>query len=149
VPGSRRWASPTSCCSARARATTCGAFSRYIVAWKLCTTMSAADVTDTLHLALQAADLDQADRAHRPRLLSDNGPSYVATDLSDWLNGQGMKHTRGKPYHSVLATVICPHETPSFGTRVLRCDSSGWTEDDRDEGIEVHGRAEGVHHPAG
>jgi putative transposase len=74
-------------------------FSRYIVAWKLCTTMSAADVTDTLHLALQAADLDQADRAHRPRLLSDNGPSYVATDLSDWLNGQGMKHTRGKPYH--------------------------------------------------
>jgi transposase InsO family protein len=74
-------------------------FSRYIVAWKLCTTMSATDVTDTLHLALQAADLDQADRAHRPRLLSDNGPSYVAADLSDWLQGQGMKHTRGKPYH--------------------------------------------------
>jgi transposase InsO family protein len=74
-------------------------FSRYIVAWKLCTTMSAADVTDTLHLALQAADLDQADRVHRPRLLSDNGPSYVAADLSDWLKGQGMKHTRGKPYH--------------------------------------------------
>jgi putative transposase len=37
----------------------------------------------------------------------------------------------------VLA-LICPHETPSIGTRVLRCDSSGWTEDDRDEGIEVH-----------
>ena len=31
----------------------------------------------------------------------------------------------------------------------LRCDSSGWTEDDRDEGIEVHGLAEGVHHPEG
>jgi transposase InsO family protein len=74
-------------------------FSRYIVSWKLCTTMSAADVTDTLHLALQAADRDQADRAHRPRLLSDNGPSYVAADLSDWLKGRGMKHTRSKPYH--------------------------------------------------
>jgi putative transposase len=48
---------------------------------------------------LQAAGIDQADRAHRPRLLSDNGPSYVAADLSDWLEGQGMKHTRGKPYH--------------------------------------------------
>jgi putative transposase len=35
----------------------------------------------------------------RPRLLSDNGPSYVASDLSDWLQDQGMKHTRGKPYH--------------------------------------------------
>ena len=74
-------------------------FSRYIVAWKLCTTMSAGDVTATLELALQASGLDQADPDRRPRLLSDNGPSYVAGDLSDWLEGQGMRHTRGKPYH--------------------------------------------------
>ena len=74
-------------------------FSRFIVAWKLCTTMSAADVTATLELALQASGLDQADPDRRPRLLSDNGPSYVAGDLSDWLEGQGMRHTRGKPYH--------------------------------------------------
>ena len=74
-------------------------FSRYIVAWKLCTTMSADDVTDTLELALQASDLDDAPPQRRPRLLSDNGPSYVAGDLSDWLESQGMKHTRGKPYH--------------------------------------------------
>jgi putative transposase len=50
-------------------------FSRYIVAWKLCTTMKAEDVTDTLELALQASGLDQVNVAHRPRLLSDNGPS--------------------------------------------------------------------------
>ena len=74
-------------------------FSRYIVAWKLCTTMAASDVTDTLHLALQASGLDQAEVDCRPRLLSDNGPSYVANDLADWLKGQGMRHTRGKPYH--------------------------------------------------
>jgi transposase InsO family protein len=74
-------------------------FSRYIVAWKLCTTMTAVDVTDTLHLALQASGLDKVGADRRPRLLSDNGPSYVANDLSDWLEGQGMKHTRGKPYH--------------------------------------------------
>jgi transposase InsO family protein len=74
-------------------------FSRYIVAWKLCTTMSADDVTDTLDLALQASGLDDAPPERRPRLLSDNGPSYVASDLSDWLQDQGMKHTRGKPYH--------------------------------------------------
>ena len=74
-------------------------FSRYIVAWKLCTTMSADDVTDTLDLALQASGLDDAPPQRRPRLLSDNGPSYVASDLSDWLQEQGMKHTRGKPYH--------------------------------------------------
>src|SRR5688572_31610283 len=57
-------------------------FSRYIVAWKLCTTMRADDVTDTLELALQASGLDDAPPERRPRLLSDNGPSYVASDLS-------------------------------------------------------------------
>jgi putative transposase len=61
--------------------------------------MAASDVTDTLHLALQASGLDQAEVDCRPRLLSDNGPSYVANDLADWLKGQGMRHTRGKPYH--------------------------------------------------
>ena len=74
-------------------------FSRYIVAWKLCTTMSASDVTDTLNLALEAAGLDDVGVKHRPRLLSDNGPSYIASDLSKWLAERNMKHTRGKPYH--------------------------------------------------
>jgi len=50
-------------------------------------------------LALQASGLDDADLDRRPRLLSDNGPSYVAGELAEWLEGQGMRHTRGKPYH--------------------------------------------------
>ena len=74
-------------------------FSRYIVSWKLCVTMSAADVTETLELALQAAGLDDVAIKKRVRLLSDNGPSYVAKDLAEWLDDQGMAHTRGKPYH--------------------------------------------------
>jgi putative transposase len=74
-------------------------FSRYIVAWKLCTTMKADDVTATLDLALEASRLDQATDLNRPRLLSDNGSSYIAADLAEWLDGQGMKHVRGAPYH--------------------------------------------------
>jgi putative transposase len=74
-------------------------FSRYIVAWKLCTTMKAEDVTATLDLALQASGLDQAKVADRPRLLSDNGSSYVAGDLAKWLGARNMKHVRGAPYH--------------------------------------------------
>ena len=35
-------------------------FSRYIVAWKLCTTMKANDVTETLELALQGSGLDES-----------------------------------------------------------------------------------------
>jgi transposase InsO family protein len=74
-------------------------FSRYIVAWKLCTTMKAEDVTDTLELALQASGLDQVNVARRPRLLSDNGPSYVSSELAAWLDEQDMPHTRGAPCH--------------------------------------------------
>ena len=74
-------------------------FSRYIIAWKLCTSMAADDVTATLDLALEASGLDQATVIHRPRLLSDNGPSYVSADLAKWLDGQDMEHVRGAPYH--------------------------------------------------
>lgn len=74
-------------------------FSRYILAWKLCTTMTATDVSDTLDIALKATGLNQVRVRHRPRLLSDNGPSYVSGELAKWLAGQGMVHTRGRPYH--------------------------------------------------
>ena len=36
---------------------------------------------------------------HRPRLLSDNGPCYVSKALKDYLEQEGISHTRGKPYH--------------------------------------------------
>ena len=45
-------------------------FSRYIIARKLCTTMRAAGVTDTLELALKASGLEQATVAVRPQLLA-------------------------------------------------------------------------------
>jgi transposase InsO family protein len=79
--------------------TTLDDFSRYIIAWKLCTTMKAEDVTATLDLALKASGLNQAKVAHRPRLLSDNGSSYVSAELAKWLDGQDMDHVRGAPYH--------------------------------------------------
>ena len=44
-------------------------YSRYIIAWKLCTTMKTSDVTDTLDLALQASGCGQAHVVHKPRLL--------------------------------------------------------------------------------
>ncbi|MGN7439449.1 MAG: IS3 family transposase [Alcanivorax sp.] len=74
-------------------------FSRYIIAWKLCKTMKASDVTKTLEMALEASGCDSAKVIHKPRLLSDNGASYVASDLADFLKGKGMSHVRGKPYH--------------------------------------------------
>ncbi|MGB3141570.1 MAG: IS3 family transposase [Aestuariivirga sp.] len=74
-------------------------FSRYIIAWKLCTTMKASDVTDTLNMALQASGCDRAHVIHKPRLLSDNGSSYISADLATWLGDKGMDHVRGAPMH--------------------------------------------------
>jgi putative transposase len=74
-------------------------FSRYIIAWKLCTTMKTEDVTNTLELALTASGCDQARVVHKPRLLSDNGPSYVSGELAKWLDEQDMAHVRGASNH--------------------------------------------------
>src|SRR5260370_3747950 len=41
-------------------------FSRYIIAWKLCTTMKAEDVTVTLAMALRASRVAKARAPHRP-----------------------------------------------------------------------------------
>src|SRR5262249_522704 len=73
-------------------------FSRYILAWKLCSTMSATDVSDTLLVALRGSGLNQVKVLHRPRLLSDNGPSYVSSELGKWLDYNGLKHITGQPY---------------------------------------------------
>ena len=71
-------------------------YSRYILAWRLCQTMNARDVTGTLKDALKAAGLA---KKQRPKLLSDNGPCYISSELQDWLKEHGLSHTRGKPYH--------------------------------------------------
>lgn len=74
-------------------------YSRYIIAWKLCSTMRAQDVTDTLDIALAVSVCDQAHVQHRPRLLSGNGPSDIAQDIADYIRANGMDHVRGAPLH--------------------------------------------------
>jgi transposase InsO family protein len=61
--------------------------------------VKASDVTDTLELALQACGCDQINVRHRPRLLSDNGASYIASEPAKWLDDKGIDHVRGAPYH--------------------------------------------------
>ncbi len=61
--------------------------------------MRASDVTDTQPRALQASGRDGARVAHKLRLLSDNGSSYVVGDLAVRLEDQGVDHVRGAPNH--------------------------------------------------
>ncbi|WP_433850417.1 IS3 family transposase [Brucella pseudogrignonensis] len=74
-------------------------YSRYIIAWKLCTSMKVDDVTDTLDLALAASGCDKVKVEHRPRLLSDNGSCYVASDLGEWLEKYKIDQVHGAPGH--------------------------------------------------
>ena len=74
-------------------------FSRYIIAWKLTTSMSTTDVQDTLLMALASTGLDQVLVEHRPRLLSDNGSCYVSGELRSFLESRHIEHTHSAPYH--------------------------------------------------
>jgi putative transposase len=47
--------------------------------------MRAEDVTDTLDMALAASGCDMRTVLHKPRLLSDNGPSYIAGELAEYI----------------------------------------------------------------
>jgi len=74
-------------------------YSRYILSWKLTTTMSADDVKLTLDDAIEQTGVAQVMVKHRPRLLSDNGPCYLSKELREYLDEQKIEHTRGAPYH--------------------------------------------------
>ena len=74
-------------------------YSRYIIAWLLTKTMAADDVKKTLELAINKTRVSGVEVRHRPRLLSDNGPCYLAGELGDYLDQHGIEHTRGRPYH--------------------------------------------------
>jgi putative transposase len=74
-------------------------YSRYILSWKLTTTMNNQDVQDTLEVALEKAGIEQVRVKHRPRLLSDNGPAYLSGELKTFLSDWEMQHIRSAPYH--------------------------------------------------
>ena len=74
-------------------------YSRYILAWQLCTGMSTDEVKETIEAAIEFTGFRDPRVLHRPRLLSDNGSCYVSQALKEYLEHEGIAHTRGKPYH--------------------------------------------------
>ena len=74
-------------------------YSRYVITWKLCKTMQTLEVKDVLDEAIKLTGVGHVNVVHKPRLLTDNGPCYVSGEMKDYMEKQGMIHTRGKPYH--------------------------------------------------
>lgn len=71
-------------------------YSRYIVHWELCKYQKQEDAERVVTDAVIKSGL-QIDK--RPKLLSDNGPCYIASGFDDYLEGIGIKHIRGRKLH--------------------------------------------------
>ena len=74
-------------------------FLRYVIAWQLCSGMTAGDVSKTLELAMTASGCRDVPLRQRPRLLSDNGPGFISDAFAQWLAQHGIQHFRGAPAH--------------------------------------------------
>lgn len=71
-------------------------YSRYIVSWELCSSMTSGDVQRSVDQALNKTNFDYR---NPPRLLSDNGSCYISNNFADYLKDVGMMHVRGAPNH--------------------------------------------------
>lgn len=74
-------------------------YSRYIITWKLCTTMKTEDVKTVLDMAIKETGVTSVNVYNRPRLLSDNGSCFISSELRDYLCDNNMQHIRSKVYH--------------------------------------------------
>ena len=68
-------------------------FSRYIVHWEIREAMKESDV----EIILQRAREKFPDAA--PRIISDNGPQFIAKDFKEFIKVSGMTHVKTSPYY--------------------------------------------------
>lgn len=67
--------------------------SRYIVDWSLRESMREPDVEILLQRARERFP------GARPRIISDNGPQFIAKDFKEFIRLSGMTHVRTSPYY--------------------------------------------------
>jgi transposase InsO family protein len=68
-------------------------FSRFIVHWDLRESMREADI----EVILQRAQEKYPEA--KPRIISDNGPQFIARDFKEFIRISGMTHVRTSPYY--------------------------------------------------
>jgi transposase InsO family protein len=67
--------------------------SRFIVHWELRESMKESDVEIVLQRAREAFP------GETPRIISDNGPQFIARDFKEFIRLSGMTHVRTSPYY--------------------------------------------------
>jgi transposase InsO family protein len=67
--------------------------SRYIVHWELRESMTERDVETIVQRALEKHP------GEKPRIISDNGPQFIARDFKEFIRIVGITHVRTSPYY--------------------------------------------------
>jgi len=68
-------------------------YSRYIVHWEIRESMTEQDVETIVQRALEKYP------GHTPRIISDNGPQFIAKDFKVFIRLTGITHVRTSPYY--------------------------------------------------
>ena len=68
-------------------------YSRFIVHWEIREKMEESDVETIIQRAREAYP------DARPRIISDNGPQFIAKDFKEFIRISGMTHVRTSPYY--------------------------------------------------
>ena len=68
-------------------------YSRYIVHWDIRESMTEADVEIVLQKARENVP------GATPRIITDNGPQFIARDFKEYIRISGMTHVRTSPYY--------------------------------------------------
>jgi len=68
-------------------------YSRYIVHWEIRESMTEADVETIIQRALEKFP------GATPRIISDNGPQFLAKDFKEFIRVCGMTHVKTSPYY--------------------------------------------------
>ena len=68
-------------------------YSRYMVHWEICPTMKEVDIEMVVQRALEKRP------GVKPRIISDNGPQFIANDLKSFVRFAGLTHVRTSPYY--------------------------------------------------
>jgi len=68
-------------------------YSRFIVHWEIGTTMQEPDIEMIIQRALEKFP------GEKPRIISDNGPQFLAKDFKSFIRLAGLTHVRTSPYY--------------------------------------------------
>ena len=74
-------------------------FTRFILAWRLQVDMTAASLIEVVQDAVDVTGMTGVPVDDRTRLLSDNGPGYIARAFREYLQLVGIRHILAAPFH--------------------------------------------------